>query len=392
MTSPWPNRLLGAAAVTTALALAAVAASTGPVLAAPPETIVTEPVSDGIVRVVGDGVRPLAPTPNDGGLELEIGPDGTVWLFRADDFFEVGVERTYPREGPLTAFDVHPRITADGSPWVLSERALWRLDDGTWSLGRRQARGSIEAFDVGPDGSVWSIWSSNTGHAPYGGAGRLEGDAWTDIPLDDEVADALAIDPSVAMGGPGLAQMRAGPNGTVSTLWQGGVPDGRQVSALLTSSGAGWTTLDPFGGRPGIVATRFDIGADGTTWVLGTSTVDPTSGDVTYHLVRGSGGAWHDVELPDGLVPDGRLEAAPDGALWLSSPLYVERGHVYEEDCDGVWSSDGDRWTHQLAGVCIVDLDVAPDGRVWVVEGAMPDDEEGRFGATAIDLITPIDG
>jgi len=53
------------------------------------------------------------------------------------------------------------------------------------------------------------------------------------------------------------------------------------------------------------------------------------------------------------------LSVAPDGSLWLNAT----REGV---GCDGVAHYDATTWTTYLPGLCVHDLDVGADGRVWV--------------------------
>ena len=114
---------------------------------------------------------------------------------------------------------------------------------------------------------------------------------------------------------------------------------------------------------------HFDVGVDGTAWV------HLDTGDVTDpHLARLSDGEWSVYSSDDGVTPIGRrstalgyLEVAPDGTAWM---------HQMPDGpglCRGVRSFDGTTWRRYLDGTCVVDLDIAPDGAVWVTGARDPE-------------------
>jgi hypothetical protein len=57
----------------------------------------------------------------------------------------------------------------------------------------------------------------------------------------------------------------------------------------------------------------------------------------------------------------GYVEVDQAGTLWVGGEW---RGFG---SCGGVRSFDGSRWHRYLDDVCVIDLDIAPDGTVWVV-------------------------
>ena len=66
--------------------------------------LVTEEVEPGVLRVVSDGYRDVslhlysAPATWDSGRQSNVvaGPDGSVWLFGADEWYRLGEAATYP--------------------------------------------------------------------------------------------------------------------------------------------------------------------------------------------------------------------------------------------------------------------------------------------------------
>ena len=73
--------------------------------------------------------------------------------------------------------------------------------------------------------------------------------------------------------------------------------------------------------------------------------------------VEGSGSqGWFATDL---------LAIAPDGGVWMN-------GHA-----GGVANFDGSTWTGYLTDLCVHDLDIGPDGAVWVRAG--PYERSGGF-------------
>lgn len=59
----------------------------------------------------------------------------------------------------------------------------------------------------------------------------------------------------------------------------------------------------------------------------------------------------------------------PDGSAWVNATIAAACGATGTgvRSCDGVARFDGETWQPFLGGSCIADLDLAPDGSVWVV-------------------------
>ena len=58
----------------------------------------------------------------------------------------------------------------------------------------------------------------------------------------------------------------------------------------------------------------------------------------------------------------GLLRVALDGTVWVRQP---HRGAMR----NGIHAFDGTSWKHYLEGDCVADLEIAPDGSVWVLTG-----------------------
>jgi len=125
----------------------------------------------------------------------------------------------------------------------------------------------------------------------------------------------------------------------------------------------------------------FDVGPDGTAWVYldQGNLVDP-------HLARLSNGTWTVYSSDDGVEPigimgqaEGFMEVDQAGTLWVGGE-WTGRG-----SCGGVRSFDGSGWHRYLEDVCVIDLDIAPDGSVWVVGAEDPWRRPGPWQPETVD-------
>ena len=328
--------------------------------AAAQTSLVTEAVEPGVVRVMGDGIRALAPPSGDRDYQLAIGLDGSVWVWSTNGLIRLGDSATYRgpgTDGPGEGLEV----AADGAPWAIADWKLERLDGQRWAVTRQAARGGVGAFDIAPDGTIWSVWLSNTGEAPYGGVGRLSDGGWTDHPLGSDLTTVLTGQGSGELESLDLRAMRATADGQVWTAWSAQVA-GAQSGTLLHFDGQAWGAVIILGVGSYSMVDFLDIGADGTLWVYLETNGDP-------HLARLVDDTWTVYSAGDG-VPQmwkvrssGHLRVGPTGSVWITD---VDPDH---QSCHGVLSFDGTAWTRYLENICVMDLDIAPDGRVWVVEG-----------------------
>ena len=207
--------IVGLATILSSLAGGAAAAQTG---------LVTEAVEPGVVRVIGDGIRDLAPPKDDRDYQQAIGPDGSVWVWDSSGLIHLGDPASYPDAGTDRS-GAGLEVAADGAPWAIADWRLERLDGQRWTVTRQAARGGVGAFDIAPDGTVWSAWLSNTGEAPYGGVGRLSDDGWTDHPLGSDLTTVLIGQGSGELEYLDLHSMRATADGQVWTTWSAQVAE-----------------------------------------------------------------------------------------------------------------------------------------------------------------------
>jgi hypothetical protein len=326
---------------------------------------VTEELEPGVVRVVNDGFRDLAPVTSEPHYrELTIGMDGSIWTWNSLDgeLHRLGDPVSYPVAGlPGDGAIVDLQIDPDGVLWAGGPYGAYRLDGEAWT----KLRPDPLRLDIAPDGTVWTAWR----YAGAAGLGKLTATGWEDHPVDvGVIAEALGVGPD-GIRYHEVSGFRAAPDGSVWVGLRVGPHRGQLDDLLMRFDGREWAVVDPSGeGRLGKME-YFDVGADGTAWVY----LD------FQQLARSSGGEWTVYTVEDGVtaigVPGetwGYLEAGPDGTVWVDETKTSRAG-----DCRGVRSFDGSTWGRYLDGVCVADLQIAPDGAVWVVGAKDPESFRG---------------
>jgi hypothetical protein len=92
-------------------------------------------------------------------------------------------------------------------------------------------------------------------------------------------------------------------------------------------------------------------------------------------LARHDDSGWTVFTAVDGVpqmgwVPEqgGFIRAAPDGSVWVSTTAdrVGDPPNDWPPVCDGVAHFDGATWSHYLAGMCVLAIDITPDGTAWV--------------------------
>jgi hypothetical protein len=336
---------------------------------------VTEEVAPGVVRVVDDGIRDLAPVGRAQDHELSIGADGSVWVGSKGALRRLGDGATQPAsyppsDDPDSSYVKDLRVSADGLPWAAGSGGVHRFDGESWErLDSRRSR-----LDSAPDGTVWSAWPWSDPHEQTAGVSRFTPSGWEGHPIDVDLAGTIGVDPGV-IEGLHVKGFRVAPDGAV---WVGVAvfchedcgPGPKSIAHLLLRfGGRAWAVIDPMGVGSYFDMDHFDIGADGTAWVyLDLGPYDDP------RLARLSDGAWTVYSSDDGVTPigirgeaEGYLEVDADGTAWMHQ-MMDGPGR-----CRGVRSFDGTTWHRYLEGVCVVDLDIAPDGTIWVVGARDPE-------------------
>jgi hypothetical protein len=344
--------------------------------------LVTEEVEPGVYRVVSDGVREISVLPAEdprylGGIldtNIAAGPDGSVWLFGIDGFFRLGAEVAHEwDEEPwnyanLGSADIE--VGPDGKLWLhhwtlgrvpppdVTDGGIWSFDGQTWTAQRERKKDEqLHGVEVQPDGTVWTFWSTGSTVGknkpkPRATAARLGTDGWQNLPgrVRDDHGEIIVAD-------------RPG-----GELWL--LSGGR----LHRHDGSGWVVerTPKAGGE-----VRAAVGADGTLWVrlrpeCGPGTRGNSScGGPSDILARYDGAAWEVFRPKDGVPRMGYhylgsehfFDVAPDRSIWFNPIGDYEGGG---SECDGIANYDGQGLRRYLRDHCIVAMDMAPDGTVWL--------------------------
>ena len=368
--------------------------------------MVTEEVEPGVYKVINDGVRDLAHADPS---RVDVTLDGSVWLSGigdGQDLFHLGEERVFEGRVGRVGYPYFMEVAPDGSLWTIDKVAP---DGSRWSFDGPMGMVSIDSptgifsFDgerwtvratttdllyplaVGPDGTVWVTVADPDKHCPASGADECWGT--TLLRLEDDGSLTTIEDWSdVHDGDASLLGLAVSPDGDVWLVgWGGETKDGTEFAgALLRFDGEGWEAIPgPEGWAP--EWPWLASGPDGTLWMDASRRVgDANSGELARYDDAGwttftdADGVepWHDRTGYWGLMVPPTVAA--DGSLWLV--------RFDDQGCGGAAHYDGTTWTSYLAGYCIDDLDIAPDGSVWLE--AYDGDTDGH-DRSSLYVITP---
>ncbi len=322
---------------------------------------------------------------NGSGGELELGPDGDLWM---DNFVSLV---TGPRAG-MSHFDgvrwtAHTLATGlpddrigdiavgpRGTVWVATSLGPAHYDGARWRLYTTAdglPSGTVHAVAVGLNGEAWA--STDQGLA------RFDGARWALVPHDNVPAgivfNALAVAPNgdVWCG----YKMEYG----VVAFHPKGFPDGTH-----------WT-LHPFNGLPplgpstsAIVTdvTRIKVDADGDVWVVGPAPSPRT--DIHMQVAHLGDQGW---KVTEHATPDwpSSIDVGPDGQVWI--------GHMSA----GVRHWDGGAW-RRLPGnggpsnLIAFAITTDPSDQVWTGFSSFVDDDNlvNRFDGQAWTRYSSADG
>lgn len=315
----------------------------------------TVDVADGFERVVSDGTgRQL-----DRGRirEVAVDVDGRVWLAVGRNVVALGEPGAIePRSDDPKMLPRQLSVTPSGDLWAVEDGgSVVAMEGETWvdrSAGMTTVDRSLGALE---DGSVWRVARGPKGH------GRI-----VEL-VDDEWRRAVVVGLDGWLGARDtdfdFAQTADG------RRWIGFDHDSRQ-GGLAVDGEAGWTLLGPLGTvvAPRVLGLTAD--PDGSLWVLADlKAARSRPGD--YVLLRYDGTTWDIFGSAEGMPTDdtgswtGWAPSIPNpivvddsGRVWFS--LYQVGLFVFD-------GTDFERVTAPGLGLGALDLDVGPDGRVWVV-------------------------
>ena len=278
----------------------------------------------------------------------------------------------------------------DGALWARTDaNSFGRLEGDTWSEVVRTD--FYQPWAIGADGSLW------TGDWPFGIA-RLDAAGWTEHGVDLDVQRLVDYSDEMAYaqhdgppGRPRVASLRVDAHGDAWVALQ--VADfGNGPMVLAHFDGQAWSVVDPVGRGKYSNVDLLDIGNDGTVWVyLEVGLPD----QVRPYLARLANDRWTVFSAEEGVVrlvwrgeSRGLLRAGHDGVVWVKAQDSVTRrpGRPRGVSCQGIRAFDGDAWRSYLDGLCAKDIEIAPDGRAWVLAAGEPSGaEEVEHGLYRID-------
>jgi hypothetical protein len=316
--------------------------------------MVTDEVEPGILRVVSDGVRDLPVDARDGGStwSVNVGYDGSVWLFTGDDsnsvyhdraerFLRLGSDESH--QWPEASFWGHAfEVAPDGTMWVVPfppSDGRRSTDGEEWTVQTCPQGRHCRGFTVAPDGTVWASWREDDGRWRVGHLGPT---GWQ--PLDGYAHNVI---PPFR----GWERLIVADAGHIY---------GYEADGLFRYEDGDWKHLP---GVDGLI----DVGRDGTLW--------HDSGNGLNRFVDGEWTRWTSADLPDirfGValghepeVHDHEFKVAPDGSLWFG--LWQQGADGNDPSlCDGLARFDGVTLDRFLRGRCTSSMDIAPDGSVWL--------------------------
>ena len=258
---------------------------------------------------------------------------------------------------PETAKDIS--VGAENSVWIVGTApladgfGLSKWNPGTNSWVPQISTGAVQ-IEVGPDGKPWTLDNQDR-------IRRWNGSSWdllsgTAKSIGVSLHGTPFIIGTSAVGG-GYAIYESTTSEWVSLGGEGAVSIDvgsndqpwivNNQNAIKQWTGSSWTT------RPG-TARDVGVGADNSAWIIGTSA---TTGGYTVYRWNGSG--W-DPKPADGSRGGVQIDVAPDGKAWL-----VDDAHAIR-----FW--DGAGWTIVNAGVTGDMVSVGANGSVWLVGTGSP--------------------
>lgn len=280
---------------------------------------------------------------------LEVAPDGTVWVWGPGGIRElggspIGDDSFDPDEWADLSFPIWSRarrlaIGVDGTVWAIIDSQVRSHDGSAWTTHELDweavaPRGTDEIhasmIQALPNGTVWASWEAwyDEGYAVEHILASFDGREWAVQNLAEELRDVSSI--------------ASTPDGDV---WLVIIDEDSPV--LLRRHADEWQRVEP----PSTPWSGPAIGPDGTLWMTVTRPTDPGCNA----LARLAQGTWSSYESEGDewcVYALLGLEVGPDGTAWFA--------------LDGVAAFDGAEWQQHLLGSTPLDLDVAPDGMVWV--------------------------
>jgi len=301
--------------------------------------MVTEEVEPGVFRVVSDGVRDLRPLE---AMRIKAGQDGSIWVEVWAEYDEgliqLGEQGTLDPQLELWDWGAEDfEVASDGTVWAVmgteQEVALRSHDGQAWTTHRVVDRNDGPGFDdveIASDDVVWAYLKD-------GGIGYLAGDGttWHDAGWPVTRQPSRYHSPWFT------------PIGTEA--WVADEQD------LWHYADGQWQQIDhgklETGALPSGALWDRDLYAD-PQYLYRHDETGSRRWDFAEQDMRPAGWHW------------GKYDVAPDGNYWAGWPVVVPEEAIR---CVGISRFDGLAWEQHLPGECIGDMDIAPDGSVWLI-------------------------
>jgi hypothetical protein len=311
-----------------------------------------EEARPGVFLVVGDGVHDLSSHISDlGPTDVATGHDGSVWLRGWQGAIRLG------RAGTLTSpmsrsFQVGP----DGTVWTIGPE----LDsaDGD-AMNGRVSPPVLRSYD----GEGWTAYPAPT----------VQGAELSDISGFDVTTDGTVWGRWMRKGGRSLVA-RLGPDGW--HVLKGKAPE---VDIVVTDDGMLWAQDDAAFYEDG--RWKRDptnemalVGRNGTVWIVSTQPLK-LQRDLGNGLKKCDRRGVSNLFQP--LYP---VAVTPDGSLW-GMDGYTADARLIRFDCTG--------FTYPLGDAQIVSAGIADDGKVWVLATLDQDSVESDAPLSQLYVITP---
>lgn len=252
----------------------------------------------GVVVLDDKGFRLIEGSPPTLQKDLQIGPDGALWLVGFEDIYRLEGERFVAKA--KASFDNvgssadEFAVAPNGDLWVASYKGVSRWDGKGWSTTEKAAIGAgddlLGGIVVDRDNRVW-VSSTHKVHI-------REGEAWRDVDMK-----------KVKKGTLYLKDLELGPDGAVYLLID---------EALFKFDAAGATaTKVPVGVKGFAQMSDINFSLNGSVGII--------SYEDVYHVPANGSPRKYSSEKARDFKADGITAVAPDdaGRLWVGSDIGV---------------------------------------------------------------------
>ena len=312
-----------------------------------------------------DGARWTAHTlatglPDDRIGDIAVGPRGTVWVSTAlgPAHYDGARWRLYTTADGLPSVPVHAvAVGLNGEAWASTDQGLTRFDGARWALVPHDSVPAgivFNALAVAPNGDVWCGYKMEYGVVAFHPKGFPDGSHWTVHPFNG----LPPLGPSTSAIGTDVIRIKVDADGGVWVVGPAPSPRADIRMQVAHLSDQGWKVTDH--ATPDWPSS-IDVGADGQLWI----------GHINAGVRHWDGSAWR--WLPGNGGPSNLIAFAittdPSDQVWT--------GFLSFEDADNLVNRfDGQAWTRYSSadgmlrggalGVLQQSIDADVSGTVWV--------------------------